>query len=89
MHRAKANYCTVRDLMMGIKNLQGAVRFPLQSRPPGCATPCKSPACTQQCAAPAGNTMQSRNDRVKLLLLKLRLCRTVLLLSGANQRKHP
>ena len=30
--------------------------------------------------------MQSRNDRVKLLLLKLRLYRTVLLLCGTNQK---
>ena len=30
--------------------------------------------------------MQSRNDRVKLLLLKLRLYRVVLLLCGANQK---
>ena len=34
------------------------------------------------------HAMQSRNDQVKLLLLKLRLCRAVLLLSGANQRKN-
>ena len=32
------------------------------------------------------HAMQSRNDRVKLLLLKLRLCRAVLLLSGANRK---
>lgn len=32
------------------------------------------------------HAMQSRNDRVKLLLLKLRLYRAVLLLCGANQK---
>lgn len=86
MHLQKARYCTVRDLQMGIKNL---ALSPL--------------SCAQQAAwlrdtmhnSRVRESVQktplrlftSRNDKIKLLLLKLHLYRTVVSLSAANQRQ--
>ena len=88
MHRAKANYCTVRDLMMGVKNL-GCSPLSLSEQTAWLRSTLQKPRVRTAVRSTPLRAMQSRNDRVKLLLLKLRLCRTVLLLSGANQRKHP
>ena len=88
MHRAKANYCTVRDLMMGIKNL-GCSPLSLSEQTAWLRSTLQKPRVRTAVHSTPLHAMQSRNDRVKLLLLKLRLYRTVLLLSGANQRKHP
>lgn len=65
-----------------------AARFLLPSRLLGCAVRCKSPRVRTAVRSTPLHAMQSRNDRVKLLLLKLRLYRTVLMLSGVNQRKN-
>ena len=91
MHRAKASYCTIRDLMMGIKNL-GCSPLSLSEQTAWLRSTLQKPrvrtAVRSTPLHPALHAMQSRNDQVKLLLLKLRLCRAVLLLSGANQRKN-
>ena len=85
MHRAKASYCTFRDLMMGIKNL-GCSPLSLADQTAWLRSTLQKPrVCTAVHSTPL-HAMQSRNDRVKLLLLKLRLYRTILLLSGANQK---
>ena len=88
MHRAKANYCTVRDLMMGVKNL-GSSPLSLAEQTAWLRSTLQKPRVRTAVRSTPLHAMQSRNDRVKLLLLKLRLYRTVLLLSGANQRNHP
>ena len=88
MHRAKANYCTLRDLMMGVKNL-GCSPLSLVEQTAWLRSTLQKPRVRTAVRSTPLHAMQSRNDRVKLLLLKLRLYRTVLLLSGANQRKHP
>ena len=88
MHRAKADYCTVRDLMMGVKNL-GSSPLSLAEQTAWLRSTLQKPRVRTAVRSTPLHAMQSRNDRVKLLLLKLRLYRTVLLLSGANQRKHP
>ena len=88
MHRAKANYCTVRDLMMGVKNL-GCSPLSLAEQTAWLRSTLQKPRVHTAVRSTPLHVMQSRNDRIKLLLLKLRLYRTVLLLSGANQRKHP
>ena len=88
MHRAKANYCIVRDLMMGVKNL-GCSPLSLAEQTAWLRSTLQKPRVHTAVHGTPLHAMQSRNDRVKLLLLKLRLCRAVLLLSGANQRKHP
>ena len=88
MHRAKANYCTVRDLMMGVKNL-GCSPLSLAEQTAWLRSTLQKPRVHTAVRSTPLHVMQSRNDRIKLLLLKLRLCRAVLLLSGANQRKHP
>ena len=88
MNRAKANYCTVRDLMMGVKNL-GSSPLSLAEQTAWLRSTLQKPRVHTAVRSTPLHVMQSRNDWVKLLLLKLRLYRTVLLLSGANQRKHP
>ena len=85
MHRAKANYCTVRDLMMGIKNL-GCSPLSLAEQTAWLRSTLQKPRVRTAVRSTPLHTMQSRNDRVKLLLLKLRLYRTVLLLCGTNQK---
>lgn len=87
MHRAKASYCTVRDLMMGVKNL-GSSPLSLAEQTAWLHSTLQKPRVHTAVRSTPLYVMQSRNDRVKLLLLKLRLYRTVLLLSGANQRKN-
>ena len=85
MHRAKANYCTIRDLMMGIKNL-GCSPLSLAEQTAWLRSALQNPRVRTAVRSTPLHAMQSRNDRVKLLLLKLRLCRAVLLLCGANQK---
>ena len=85
MHRAKANYCTVRDLMMGIKNL-GCSPLSLTEQTAWLRNTLQKPRVRTAVRSTPLHTMQSRNDRVKLLLLKLRLYRVVLLLCGTNQK---
>ena len=87
MHRAKANYCTVRDLMMGVKNL-GCSPLSLAEQTAWLRSALQKPRVRTAVRSTPLHAMQSRNDRVKLLLLKLRLYRTVLMLSGVNQRKN-
>lgn len=87
MHRAKASYCTIRDLMMGIKNL-GCIPLSLSEQTAWLRSTLQKPRVRTAVRSTPLHAMQSRNDQVKLLLLKLRLCRAVLLLSGANQRKN-
>ena len=85
MHRAKASYCTIRDLMMGIKNL-GSSPLSLAEQSAWLRSTLQKPRVRTAVRSTRLCTMHSRNDRVKLLLLKLRLCRAVLLLSGANRK---
>lgn len=85
MHRAKANYCTIRDLMMGIKNL-GCSPLSLAEQTAWLRSALQKPRVRTAVRSTPLHAMQSRNDRVKLLLLKLRLYRVVLLLCGANQK---
>lgn len=85
MHRTKANYCTIRDLMMGIKNL-GCSPLSLAEQTAWLRSALQKPRVRTAVRSTPLHAMQSRNDRVKLLLLKLRLCRAVLLLCGANQK---
>ena len=87
MHRTKANYCTVRDLMMGVKNL-GCSPLSLAEQTAWLRSALQKPRVRTAVRSTPLHAMQSRNDRVKLLLLKLRLYRTVLMLSGVNQRKN-
>lgn len=85
MHRTKANYCTIRDLMMGIKNL-GCSPLSLAEQTAWLRSALQKPRVRTAVRSTPLHAMQSRNDRVKLLLLKLRLYRAVLLLCGANQK---
>lgn len=87
MHRTKANYCTIRDLMMGVKNL-GCSPLSLAEQTAWLRSALQKPRVRTAVRSTPLHAMQSRNDRVKLLLLKLRLYRTVLMLSGVNQRKN-
>ena len=86
MHRAKASYCTIRDLMMGIKNL-GSSPLSLAEQTVWLRSALQKPRVRLAVRRTRLRTMHSRNDRVKLLLLKLRLYRAVLLLSGANRKR--
>ncbi len=86
VHRTKADYCTVRDLMMGIKNL-GSSPLSLAEQTAWLRSALQKPRVRMAVRRTRLRTMHSRNDRVKLLLLKLRLCRAVLLLSGANRKR--
>ena len=86
MHLQKARYCTLRDLMMGIKNL---ALSPLSSseRAAWIHTALQTPRVNESVRLTPLNSMHNRNDQIKLLLLKLHLYRLVVLLSSANQSK--
>lgn len=86
MHLQKARYCTIRDLQMGIKNL---CLSPLSTaqQTAWLRQTMQQPRVRQAVQHTPLRAMDSRNDRIKLLLLKLHLYRTMLALSGANQRK--
>lgn len=87
MHLQKARYCTIRDLQMGVKNL---CYSPLSAsqRAAWLHQTMRQPRVRDSVRHTPLQAMDSRNDRIKLLLLKLHLYRMVLALSDANQRIH-
>jgi len=86
MHLQKAQYCTVRDLQMGIKNISIS---PLSfgERRAWLADAAKQPRVAEAVSKTPLNSMNDRNDRIKLALLKCHLYGMVVLLSSANRNK--
>lgn len=86
MHLQKARYCTVRDLQMGIKNL---ALSPL-SQAEQTAWLCnvmQNHRVRQSVQKTPLHSMTNRNDKIKLLFLKLHLYRLTVQLSKANQTR--
>lgn len=83
-HLQKARYCTIRDLQMGIKNLALSPLSPAEQAAWLRKVMC-IPRVQQSVQKTPLRSMTSRNDKIKLLLLKLHLYRIVVLLSGVNQ----
>ncbi len=86
LHLQKARYCTLRDLMMGIKNLSLSP-LSLAEQTAWLCTALRTDRVRRSVQNTPLRSMHSRNDRIKLLLLKLHLCRMVVLLSRTNQSK--
>lgn len=86
-HLQKARYCTLRDLMMGIKNLSLSP-LPLAEQAVWLRAVLQTSRVLQAVQNVPLSAMHNRNDRVKLLLLKLHLFRAVILLSRTNQHKR-
>ena len=86
MHLQKARYSTVRDLLMGIKNL-ALSPLPAAQQAAWVRQAMQTPRTAQAVQKTPLRSMNSRNDKIKLALLKLHLYRVVVRLSGANQHK--
>lgn len=87
MHLQKARYCTVRDLQMGIKNLALSPLSGAQ-RAAWLREVMQQPRVRDAVQHTPLQLFHGRNDRIKLILLRLHLYRTVTALSSVNQR-HP
>ena len=86
MHLQKARYCTVRDLQMGIKNL---ALSPLSGSQQAAwlRDVMQLPRVRESVQKTPLQLFYSRNDKIKLLLLKLHLYRLTIQLSKANQTR--
>ena len=85
-HRGKAYYCTVRDLQMGIKNVSISP-LPFAGRRDWLRRTMQTPRVAEAVRQTPLRSIHSRNDRIKLSLLKCHLYGAVILLSSANQNK--
>lgn len=86
LHRQKAYYCTVRDLQMGIKNISiGPLSF--QQKCNWLHQTMQQSLVAEAVRKTSLHSIHSRNDRIKLFLLKMHLYHTVLLLSATHQNK--
>mgnify|MGYP002521066031 CR=1 FL=1 len=85
-HRAVVNKCRVLDLQLGIKNV---CLSPLSfaRRTAWLRTALQRPEVRAAVAEMPLNAAGSRNDRIKLSLLKAHLCGAVIALSSLNNRK--
>ena len=85
-HRAVVNKCRVLDLQLGIKNV---CLSPLSfaERTAWLRAALEKPEVRAAVAQMPLDAAGSRNDRVKLALLKLHLCSAVIALSSLNNRK--
>lgn len=86
LHLQKARYCTVRDLLMGIKNL-GLSPLSARQRTAWLQQAMQQPHVQDSVRCTPLGRMHNRNDKVKLLLLKLHLYRAVVRLSSLNQQR--
>lgn len=87
MHRQKVSYCILRDLQLGIKNISlGPMTF--REKYLWLRDAMRAFWVRNSVKEVSLKTEKSRNDRIKLQLLKLHLYGAVLILSGYNQRKH-
>lgn len=86
LHRQKAYYCTVRDLQMGIKNVSiGPLSF--QQKCNWLHQTMQQSLVAEAVRKTSLHSIHSRNDRIKLFLLKVHLYHAVLLLSATHQNK--
>ena len=85
MHSAAVKYCTVRDLQMGIKNVSLS-NMSLRERTAWLRSMMKLPRVREAVHDTPLASAGSRNDTVKLLLLKLHLPGMVTILSALNRR---
>ena len=86
MHLQKARYCTVRDLQMGIKNIAlSPLSAPQQAA--WLREAVRQPRVREAVQHTPLRGLSSRNDRIKLLLIKLHLYRIAAALSARNQRR--
>jgi len=85
MHRKKACYCTVRDLQLGIKNVCSGP-LSAKERTDWLQKTVKLPRVENAIKNTAVKSFHSRNDRIKLLLLKLHQYRAVIWLSSQRHR---
>ena len=86
MHSATVKYCTVRDLQMGIKNVSLS-DMSLRERTAWLRRMMKLPRVREAVHDTPLASAGSRNDTVKLLLLKARLFGAVTALSALNRRR--
>lgn len=87
MHRQMVQYCVVRDLQMGIKNINLS-RRPLRERIEWLCRVMKDKKIASAVKDTPLYMAGGRNDSIKLLLLKLHLYRMTILVSAWNQRER-
>lgn len=86
-HRQMVQYCVVRDLQMGIKNINLS-RRPLRERIAWLCRVMKDKKVASAVKDTPLHMAGGRNDSIKLLLLKLHLYRMTILVSAWNQRER-
>lgn len=85
-HQKTLKYCTVRDLQLGIKNINLGPRSFAQ-RVQWLVQVMQDDWVRSAVRDTPLSMAESRNDKIKLLLLKLRMFRTVIYVSSLNQKK--
>lgn len=86
IHIKTLNYCIVRDLQFGIKNINLSDK-PLCERYAWLKKIMHDKSVRTAVIKTSLGRVQSRNDKIKLFLLKLKLYRTVILVSALNHRR--
>ena len=85
-HVQTLNYCIVRDLQYGIKNINLSDK-PLRERWMWLKNIMRDKSVRAAVKETSLSVPQSRNDKIKLLLLKLKMYRTVIFVSALNQKR--
>lgn len=85
MHSSAVKYCTVRDLQLGIKNINLSGKS-FSDRCLWLLNVLKDDRVRRAVRDTPLKAAESRNDKIKLLLLKIHLYRTVIYVSSLNQR---
>lgn len=87
MHFETLCYCYVRDLQLSIKNISLSP-MSMSERTGWLKNIMRGEKLRKAVRTVPLSRILSRNDKIKLLLLKLKLCRAVMVLSGMNNRKR-
>lgn len=85
MHKKALDYCTVRDLQLGIKN----INLSKKSFADKCSwlkEVTKDKTVREAVFKTSLKRAKSRNDKIKLFLLKMHMYKTVIYISGLNQK---
>ncbi len=85
MHLQTLNYCIIRDLQYGIKNINLSGKT-LRERWAWIKNMMRDKSVRTAVKETSLSAAQSRNDKIKLLLLKLKMYRIVIFVSALNRR---
>lgn len=83
MHARMLKYCTIRDLQLGIKNINLSGKT-FREKCAWLKAVMRDTQVRQSVSDTPISMLASRNDKIKLLLIKLRMYRTVIYISALN-----